>query len=106
MPRSRKHKYCSDECRADGRWDGKLSLRYKKLLMERANGKCEDCGSTERLETHHLWPRALGGSHDLDNMRLLCFDCHRGSGYERSHAHLIDAGLLIPRVGVQLSLAA
>lgn len=86
-------------------WKGLKSYRKKKLL-ERAGGVCEDCGDDDRLEAHHVIPRALGGSHDLENLRLLCWECHQGKGWARNHAALIDAGLVVPAVDTQLALAA
>jgi 5-methylcytosine-specific restriction endonuclease McrA len=39
---------------------------------------CRLCGSSERIEAHHLEGLAEGGSaFSLDNVLTLCADCHR-----------------------------
>lgn len=38
---------------------------------------CANCGSTERLEWHHMIPAFLGGTAEEGNMICLCHDCHR-----------------------------
>lgn len=91
-------------------WVGVKTFR-KQQLVRRENGQCEDCGTTEEtagapLHAHHIQAQALGGSHDLDNLKLLCEECHTGSGWARNHADLVAAGLVIAPVGTQLVLAA
>lgn len=39
--------------------------------------QCGICGSTERLEWHHMIPVFLGGTADEQNMICLCFKCHK-----------------------------
>ena len=56
--------------------------RRKKLTQEREKGIigkpniCGCCGSTERLELHHIIPMAEGGTEDFYNLLYLCHDCH------------------------------
>jgi hypothetical protein len=38
---------------------------------------CRRCGSTVRLEAHHVRPRQAGGRDDLTNMITLCQACHQ-----------------------------
>ena len=38
---------------------------------------CANCGSTERLEWHHMIPVALGGTAEPENMICLCHECHQ-----------------------------
>lgn len=40
--------------------------------------QCQACGSTKRLEAHHIIPIAQGGAHTLDNLVTLCHGCHHG----------------------------
>lgn len=47
------------------------------LAYERAEGKCEDCGTTENLRIHH----ENGYSNDLNDLIILCSKCH---GYHHS----------------------
>ncbi|MDK2856745.1 MAG: hypothetical protein PWQ86_1958 [Bacillota bacterium] len=43
----------------------------------RRDGACVLCGSTEKLQRHHLVPRAKGGTDTPENQVLLCAECHR-----------------------------
>jgi hypothetical protein len=45
--------------------------RVKKLVRLR-DRSCTNCGSSHALEVDHIVPRALGGSDDPENLRLLC----------------------------------
>jgi hypothetical protein len=51
-----------------------ISTATKREVYKRANGKCEfeGCGSQYFLETDHIVPISLGGTSDLENLRLLC----------------------------------
>jgi len=53
---------------------------YRSLhqeVLERDGWRCQQCGSLEALQVHHLqWRSGLG--HDLEeNLIVLCADCHR-----------------------------
>jgi|GEM_PF-5362919 len=53
-----------------------------KTVMERAGGRCEDCGRPESdflgtLEVRLIKPIERGGNHALDNMICLCEACGR-----------------------------
>lgn len=41
------------------------------------DGTCVLCGSGERLQRHHLVPRAKGGTDTPANQVTLCWECHR-----------------------------
>lgn len=87
-------------------WHG-IKLYRRKQLLKRAEGRCEDCGTSEGpFEAHHIVPQSMGGSHAIENLKLLCEDCHSGSGWARNHAVLVEAGLVVPPADVQLALAA
>jgi 5-methylcytosine-specific restriction enzyme A len=55
--------------------------------LERANGKCEQCGQkapftrkssdTPYLEVHHMTPLSENGKDTIDNVKALCPNCHR-----------------------------
>jgi len=39
--------------------------------------KCRECGSKENIDVHHIIiPRAMGGSDELENLEILCRQCH------------------------------
>jgi hypothetical protein len=42
----------------------------------RDNHTCQDCGSLDKLEIHHIVPVSQGGKNTLDNMKTVCHDCH------------------------------
>ena len=51
-----------------------------QAVMERDGYRCTSCGRANyevALEVDHIAPRAAGGSNRLENLRLLCVDCHR-----------------------------
>jgi hypothetical protein len=43
---------------------------------QKANGKCESCGSIHQLQYDHRTPFSLGGTNSIDNIRLLCRNCN------------------------------
>ncbi len=45
-------------------------------LLKSQRHCCELCGGTNILQVHHKVPRRLGGTDALDNLRLVCRDCH------------------------------
>ena len=67
--------------------------RNRKLALRRAGGKCEHlengrrCGSTDHVQCDHITAVTAGGTHHLDNLRILCARHHRsktaqeGGGY-------------------------
>lgn len=73
--------------------------RKKKQLIKRDGAKCSECGAADQgimpdghafLTIDHLIPSRLGGSNQLENLRLLCHICHKrldnqqpGGGYPR-----------------------
>ncbi len=53
--------------------------RQRRLALQRAHYRCEAprCRQTRMLEIHHRRPIAAGGTHELDNLLVLCWRCHR-----------------------------
>jgi 5-methylcytosine-specific restriction endonuclease McrA len=60
--------------------------RRKKQLIKRDGAKCSECRAPDQgimpdghafLTIDHLIPTRLGGSNALENLRLLCYRCHR-----------------------------
>lgn len=51
-----------------------ISRKVQKKLLQRAMCQCEFPGCDERsfLEIEHVKPFALGGSHELENLKLYC----------------------------------
>jgi len=47
-----------------------------KAFVIRRDGKCVECGSTDRLEADHILSRKRGGAHHPLNMQALCGSCN------------------------------
>ncbi len=49
-----------------------ISDAVKQEVMERDEGKCRQCGTTENLEFDHIIPVSKGGASRPENLQLLC----------------------------------
>lgn len=49
----------------------------KIQVLDRDGWRCQDCGSAEMLQVHHLNPRSRLGHDASENLITLCADCHR-----------------------------
>lgn len=63
----------------------KVSGSLRRLVYERAAGRCEYCllSQTTALHKHepdHVIPRQHGGQTSGDNLALACFRCNRNKG--------------------------
>lgn len=81
--------YCSQECvyqsertdtyrstieqaRRSGKWK-----RKRRQIIERDNGRCQECGFDQNLHVHHITPLSEGGEpFDENNLVTLCQSCH------------------------------
>lgn len=61
-----------------------LSLALRFDVFRRDDFRCQICGITAseggRLEVDHKVPVAKGGSDEMSNLWILCFNCNRGKG--------------------------
>ena len=58
----------------------KLWAAARRGELRAAGYRCRECGRPGRLEVHHKKPLEDGGStYAPDNLRALCFPCHRSS---------------------------
>jgi 5-methylcytosine-specific restriction endonuclease McrA len=49
----------------------------RRKALDYANQRCQRCGVGDiRLHVHHKKPRAEGGSDDLENLIVVCPECH------------------------------
>jgi 5-methylcytosine-specific restriction endonuclease McrA len=59
----------------------KLSLeeydRLRKQVLRRHGWRCQECGSSQHLEVHHLVKRSQLGDDEDENLISLCATCHR-----------------------------
>jgi 5-methylcytosine-specific restriction endonuclease McrA len=59
-----------------------LGKLWAKKTKEIANHKCEICGATEELESHHIQPcKIYSVRWDLQNCVVLCKTCHKAGDY-------------------------
>lgn len=49
---------------------------WADAVKARAGGRCERCGSADRVAAHHRLPLAEGGTDQLSNGVALCHTCH------------------------------
>ena len=64
-----------DQTTPDLKWEKWASM--KKQCHERDGWACTQCGSTEKLEAHHIHSVQDGGTPELENLLTLCETCHR-----------------------------
>lgn len=53
-----------------------IPTEVKHIVFERDNGKCTECYSKEDLHYHHIKRYANGGEDTVENLILLCVNCH------------------------------
>ena len=46
--------------------------KNRELVMERDKGVCQECGSQEDITIEHIRPIIYGGTHAVENLRVLC----------------------------------
>ena len=67
-----------------GRWTGKGAGSFRTLTLAKTGGRCQLCGSDERVEAHRVIPLIHGGTNDAQtNGQALCFICHRTIEHQR-----------------------
>jgi 5-methylcytosine-specific restriction endonuclease McrA len=53
---------------------------YRELhrqVLQRDDWRCQNCGSMQNLQVHHLRFRSQSGSDVEQNLITLCAECHR-----------------------------
>jgi len=79
----------------------KIEKRMKRLVLERDNHTCQNCGSKEKVEVHHICPKKKSNkdsNHKLNNLITLCKSCHF-----KSH-NFLSYGIWITRFRRMISL--
>jgi 5-methylcytosine-specific restriction endonuclease McrA len=56
--------------------DPKNYAIVRTRVLERDGWRCQECGSKEGLEVHHMKPRSQLGGDVIDNLITLCVICH------------------------------
>ncbi len=58
----------------------KRDQTLKKKTLKRDNYTCQKCKIQDKtaktLEAHHITPLCYGGENSLNNLIILCYDCH------------------------------
>ncbi len=49
----------------------------KEMILQRDHCKCIRCGTTGRLDVHHIVPERAGGANITRNLISLCRSCHQ-----------------------------
>jgi len=48
----------------------------RERVLRRDSWRCQECGSMENLQVHHMKRRSQLGGDAMDNLITLCADCH------------------------------
>jgi len=62
-------KYLSGEIKKHKAW-------VRMQAIKKYGNKCELCGFKLIVESHHILPKNKGGLHEIDNLMVLCPNCH------------------------------
>jgi hypothetical protein len=60
-----------------------ISAPLRQEVWFRDKGCCTQCGSTRALQVDHIEPFSLGGTHSIDNLRLLCRSCNQRAAIKK-----------------------
>lgn len=55
----------------------RVYLLHSRMTLQRYNWRCARCKSYRPLQIHHRKFRSHGGTHQVDNLEPVCWDCHR-----------------------------
>lgn len=58
-------------------WEKPEYKDYGEFTWRHEKTECAMCGSTDRLEWHHMIPAKMGGTAEQENMICLCHTCHK-----------------------------
>jgi len=48
----------------------------RNQAIKKHGQKCELCGYKLSLDVHHITPKSQGGAHEIDNLMVVCPNCH------------------------------
>jgi hypothetical protein len=71
----------------------------RRYIRRRDGDRCRLCqasGAVQRMFTHHIVPRAQGGSDDITNLMLVCQSCHMRLEREAQQKAAAPAAASIP----------
>ncbi|MCF8009451.1 MAG: HNH endonuclease [Halanaerobiales bacterium] len=71
-----------------------MNKSTRQKVYKRADDSCELCDGISGLQIHHIIKKSQGGNDDLDNLILLCWNCHHGTkGVHGRDGHALDLRL-------------
>lgn len=76
IPRGSRCKRHALKSPSNREWHRPGAARVRERVLERDGHRCTRCGSSERLEVHHIVPVAKGGPTSLETCVTLCHGCH------------------------------
>jgi hypothetical protein len=80
--------------------DKKILVLWAKLVKLKAGNKCEKCGSSFFLQSHHLYGRKnYNVRYDIDNGVALCPSCHKLGRSSFHNSPLENIELMITKRG-------
>jgi len=77
---SKTNTYCSTKCSLKRRETLNLSKPLvREYFFEKANFSCQECGieNNNNLQLHHIFPLYKGGNDEIENIAVLCTNCHK-----------------------------
>lgn len=66
------------------------NTRNKSKIILLLGGQCQDCGTQQNLTIHHIKPKRNGGNNNINNIKILCRECH-----DRVHGIAPKNGILM-----------
>lgn len=51
-------------------------VKVRGIVLDRDDYTCVQCGSTDRIQVHHMQALANGGDNMASNLQTLCYKCH------------------------------
>jgi len=77
LERKRKKREIDKQGKRGEKPSRKISQTVQDKVWRRDEGKCQKCGSKEKLEFDHIIPFSKGGANTYRNIQLLCESCNR-----------------------------
>jgi hypothetical protein len=70
-----------------------ISVDVKKEVRKKYKNKCAHCGSASNLHFHHIEKYSEGGQNTVDNLKLLCVNCHAEEHKGEHYKNLIKSSV-------------
>ncbi len=55
----------------------RVLVLHSSIALKQSSGRCARCHMRRPLQIHHRKYRSHGGTHRVENLEPLCWDCHR-----------------------------